>query len=258
MSDTLRAEWTKLRTAPGFSWLLIAAVAVTVGLGAAADAGARCAAAGCNQDAVKTSLIGVYLGQVIVAILAVTVIGSEYNTGMIRTTFAAMPRRSQVLAAKGMLVAASSLVVGVVGIGGSLLVARFMLPGRGFNAHNGYSSLSLSDAATARAALGSVLYLALVSLLSLGLTAAVRDSAVGIGLALGLLFVFPILIAAVSNQHWQRHLEQIAPMNAGLVVQSTIHLDDPVIGPWAGLGVVALWAAGSLILGGSVLRLRDA
>ena len=66
-----------------------------------------------------------------------------------------------------------------------------------------------------RAAAGSVLYLALIALLSLGIATAVRDSAVAIGVVLGLLYLFPI-IAAVVRPAWQRHLEQIAPMTAGL------------------------------------------
>ncbi|MFD7974349.1 hypothetical protein [Streptomyces sp. NPDC059071] len=57
---------------------------------------------------------------------------------------------------------------------------------------------------------------------------------------------------------WQRHLQQIAPMTAGLAVQSTAHLDKLPIGPWAGLGVLAAWAAAALLGGGVLLRLRDA
>jgi ABC-2 type transport system permease protein len=30
------------------------------------------------------------------------------------------------------------------------------------------------------------------------------------------------------------------------------------ISPWAGLGVLATWAAGALLLGGLLLRIRDA
>lgn len=258
MRPTLHAEWTKLRTSAGLLWLLPAAAALTVVLGAAADSGARCVARGCNQDVVKTSLTGVYLGQVIVAVLAVTVISGEYGTGMIRTTFAAIPRRMQVLAAKSVIVAASAFAVGVLGIGGSLLAARFILPGKGFSAGNGHPPLSVLDATTARAALGSVLYLMLIALLSVGIAAAVRDSAAGIGLVLGALFVFPILLTAVANPRWHHDLEQIAPMNAGMGIQATIDVHNLALGPWAGLGVLGLWAAGGLILGATALRLRDA
>ena len=102
--DTLHAEWTKLRTAPGTAWLLLAAGVLTVALSAATAAATRCPATGCGGDPVKISFTGVYLGQAVVAIVAVLIISNEYSTGMIRTTLAAMPRRLSVLAAKDPLV----------------------------------------------------------------------------------------------------------------------------------------------------------
>jgi ABC-2 type transport system permease protein len=81
---------------------------------------------------------------------------------------------------------------------------------------------------------------------------------VAIGLVLGLLYVFPIVSSVVGNQHWQRHLEQIGPMNAGLYVQATVDLKILPLTPWQGLGVLAAWAFGTLLLGAVVLRVRDA
>lgn len=62
----------------------------------------------------------------------------------------------------------------------------------------------------------------------------------------------------MSAPSWHRHLEQIAPMTAGLAVQDTTGLRSLPLSPWAGLGVLAAWAAGALLLGGLLLRLRDA
>jgi ABC-2 type transport system permease protein len=258
MIPTLHAEWTKLRTSAGTFWLLAAAMVFTIGVGAIADAGASCSLAGCGQDPAKISLAGVYLGQVLVAISAVTIISAEYGTGMIRTTFTAMPNRVAVLAAKAIVVAGWALGAGVIGVLGSTVVGQIMLPGRGFTPANGYPTLSLTDAGMLRAAFGSVLYIVLIALLSLGISTAVRDSAVGIGVVLGLLFVFPTLLVMVSNPAWHRHLEQIAPMNAGLGIQATVDLHSLALTPWVGLGVLGLWAAGALVLGGVVLQLRDA
>jgi len=78
------------------------------------------------------------------------------------------------------------------------------------------------------------------------------------GVVLGLLYVFPIVAQAVSDPHWQRHLQQLGPMTAGLAIQATTHLSSLPIGPWAGLGVLAAWAAAALLAGGLLLRLRDA
>jgi ABC-2 type transport system permease protein len=258
LRDTLHAEWTKLRTAPGTAGLLVAAVALTVAVSAAAAAATRCPAAGCGQDPAKVSLTGVYLGQVAVAIVAVQAIGGEYSSGMIRTTLAAMPGRTTVLAAKAVLVTGLTLAAGILAIAGSLLAGRLILPGHGFTAAHGFAPLSLADGPVLRAAAGSVLYLALIALLSLGAATAVRDSAVAIGLVLGLLYLFPIVAAVVSNPHVQRHLQQIAPMTAGLDIQATTGLPSLPLSPWAGLGVLAAWAVAALLAGGLVLRLRDA
>jgi ABC-2 type transport system permease protein len=255
---TLHAEWTKLRTSAGTFWLLLATICLTIGLGAIADAGVRCSSAGCGQDPAKLSLAGVYLGQVLVAISAVTIMSAEYGTGMIRTTLTAMPNRVGMLAAKAIVATGWALVAGILAVVGSTLVGQVLLPGKGFTPDNGYPSLALSNAATLRAASGSVLYLVLIALLSLGIATAVRDSAVGIGVVLALLFAFPIALVMVSNPHWHRHLEQIAPMNAGLGIQTTVDLHNLPLSPWAGLGVLGLWAAGALILGALVLHLRDA
>ncbi len=258
MADALHAEWTKLRTSAGIFWVMAATVAVTIALGGAVDASARCAAAGCHQDPAKIGLTGVYLGQVLVAIAAVTIMTAEYGTGMIRITLAAVPKRLVVLASKAVVTAGCALGAGVVGVTGSVLVGQAMLPGRGFTPAHGYASLALSDAGMLRAAVGSVLYIVLVALLSLGIATAVRDSAVGIGVVLGVLFAFPILLVTVSNDTWHRHLEQIAPMNAGLGIQTTIDVHSLPLGPWTGLGVLGLWAAAALALGGLVLARRDA
>ena len=225
---------------------------------AAAAAATRCPAAGCGQDPAKVSLTGVYLGQVVVAVVAVLAISGEYSSGMIRTTLAAMPRRTTVLAAKAVLITGLTLAAGILAIAGSLLAGRLILPGHGFTAAHGFAPLSLADGPVLRAAAGSVLYLALIALLSLGIATTVRDSAVAIGLVLGLLYLFPIVAAVVSDSHVQRHLQQIAPMTAGLDIQATTGLRSLPLSPWTGLGVLAAWATAALLAGGLVLRLRDA
>ena len=257
---TLHAEWTKLRTLPGTGWLLATAAALTIAVSAAADAASTCLArsAGCQADPAKLSLTGVQVGQAIVAIIAVLAISGEYSTGLIRVTLTAMPRRWTVLGAKAALVGGLVLAAGTLGVLGSVLAGRLILPGHGFTTAHGVPPLSLGDGPVLRAACGSVLYLALIALLSLGVATAVRDSAVAMGLVLGLLYVFPIVTSVVGNQHWQRHLEQIGPMNAGLYVQATVGLKTLPLAPWQGLGVTAGWAVGALLLGGLALRLRDA
>jgi ABC-2 type transport system permease protein len=253
--ETLHAEWTKLRTLASTGWLLAGAVALTVAVSAAAVAAPAVAP---GLDLAKLSLTGIQAGQAVVAALAVLAISNEYSTGMIRVTLTAMPRRHTVLAAKAALVSGLVLAAGAVAVLASVLAGRLILAGHGFTPANGYQPLSLGNGPDLRAACGSVLYLALIALLALGIATAVRDAAVAMGTVLALLYLFPIVTVVVTNQHWQRHLEQIGPMTAGLYIQATAGVRALPLTPWQGLGVLALWAAGAMILGGLVLRFRDA
>jgi len=139
-----------------------------------------------------------------------------------------------------------------------VLAGHLILPGHGFTAARGFHPVWLTYGPALRAACGSVLYLVLIALMSLGVAAIVRDSAVSIGVVLGLLYVFPIVLAFIGNAHWQRRLERWTPTIAGLAVQDTTGLRSLAITPWAGLGVLALWAAAVLVAGGLAFRLRDA
>ena len=257
MKHALHAEWTKLRTASGSGLLVAAAVALTVAVSAAVAAGVTYTG-GTGQDPAKISLSGIYLGQAVIAILAVLAVGAEYSTGMIRTTLTAMPRRSMMLAAKAIVITAPVLAAGLLAVLASVLVGRVMLSGNGFTPAHGYPLLSLSRPSTLRAAGGSILYLALIALLSLAIAVVLRDSATAIGVVLALLYLFPAVAAAVTNVHWYRHLQQIAPMTAGLAIQSTVNVHQLPISPWAGLGVLACWATGAMLVGALILQLRDA
>src|SRR6266536_1924831 len=228
MRQALHAEWTKLRTVAGTSWLLFAVIALTVALSVAAAAAVTCPSAGCGQDPAKVSLTGIEFGQAVVAILAVLAISGEYSSGMIRVTLAAMPRRTTVLAAKAVVVSGLVLAAGAVAVLGSVLAGRLILPGNGFTAAHGYQALSLADGPLLRATAGSVLYLA------------------------------PIITAVVADADWYRHLQQIGPMTAGLAIQATTNLRCLPISPWAGLGVLAAWDAAAPLAGGLLLRLRAA
>ncbi len=256
--DALHAEWTKLRTTAGPAWLLLAAIALTAGVGAIAAHAVTCARGDCQIDPAKVSLTGIYLGQAIVAIVAVTCVSGEYSTGMMRLTLTAVPRRWQVLAAKATVTGTATLAAATVAVLASVLAGRLLLTAHGITPAHGYQSLSLGTGPVLRAAGGSVLYLGLIALLSTGVAAALRDSAASIGVVLGLLYLFPLFGQFIGNQTWQRHLDQISPMIAGLYIQATTNLRSLPLTPWQGLGVLALWAAGALLAGGLLLRLRDA
>jgi ABC-2 type transport system permease protein len=255
-ASALHAEWTKFRTVAGPAWLLAGVVALTVAVGAAAASVTRCQSAACGTDPAAVSFAGIYPAQAVAAVAGVLAIGNEYSTGLIKLSLTAMPRRLTWLFAKAAVLTVPVLAASALAVAGSALAGRLILPGHGFTPADGYTSLT--SATDVRAAVGAVLYLTLVALLSLGVAAAVRDSAAAIGLVLGVLYLFPLAAAVVSNPPLTRHLQQIGPLTAGLDAQATTGLSNLPLTPWQGLGVVALWTAGALLLGALVLRFRDA
>ncbi|WP_144128337.1 ABC transporter permease [Catellatospora sichuanensis] len=262
MTRTLHAEWTKLRTVPSTGWLLLAAVTATVLVGYAATGTLdiqHCQAPWCYEDTTKLSLVGVRLGQAAIVILAVLAVTPEYGTKMIKTTLAATPDRLTVLASKLIVVTGVTLVAAVVGVLGSLLAARTVLPGNGFTSANGYPPLSLGDDLTMRAAVGTVLYLALIAVLGVGVGVLVRDTAGAVTTVLMLLYASPVLALLVSDPRWQHRIHRYSPMDAGLTIQTTRDIATTThIGAWAGLGMLAAYAAAALVAAALVFRVRDA
>ena len=255
MRWALRAEWVKTLSDPGTAWLLAAMVTLSVAVSAVSLAASRCQGAGCGQDPARISLTGVYLAQAIAALVGVLAIGGEYGTGMIRVTLAAIPRRNRLLAAKAIAAAGPVLAASVLAVAAAMLTGRLILPGHGFTPATGFD---LSAAAMWRASLCAVLDLTLIALLGLGVATAVRDSAVAIGVVLGILYLFPVAAGLVADPAVQRHIEQAGPLSASLDSMATTGLRGLPLTPWQGLGVVAAWAAAALITGGVVLRARDA
>ncbi len=259
----VHAEWTKLRTVPSTAWSLALFVGLSVGLTAFVTSvletsGCPPPTTGCDDDTTMDSLSGVHLGQIAVVVLAVLTMSSEYATNMIRTTLATKPRRGAVLAAKAAVVTGVVVVFGAIGALGSLLAGRTILPSNGYTAANGYPPPSLSDEPTLRAVVGTVLYLGLLALLSVGVAAIVRHTAGAVAAVLTMLYI-PFIVALSLPDSMREAVQKIAPMTAGLAVQATVERADSVpIGPWAGLGVLGAYAVAALTVGYAFFRTRDA
>jgi ABC-2 type transport system permease protein len=236
----LRAEWGKLRTVPDAALAipLIALLTVSISIPASLATSA---------DPVHSSLLGVQLGQAAVAVWAVHCLAGEYGTGLIRATFTALPRRFEVLLAKATLLLAGVLAASVPAVVASVVAGRRLAD----------SYPSLGAGAVLRAATGSILYLCLIAVLALGIAAAVRSAVAAAGITLGLLYLAPAVLDMFHNPDWQRWIYRVAPSTAGTTIQQTVDMAGLPIGPWAGLGVAALWAFGAFALGAFVLRARD-
>ena len=254
MTDALAAEWCKLRTLAAAGWLLAATAATMVAVSAIVAVSTHISHGG-GQDPTKLALAGTVLGQAVIAVLAVLTVSEEYATGMILVTLTAVPRRFLVLLAKAANLTLVTLPAALLAVAGCLVAGRLLLPGAGLDAAHGYALVSIGHGPTLRAAAGTVLYLALIGLLALGIATAIRDTAVSIGAVLALLYLPPILAQLVADP-LRRHLQQIFPMTAGLAVQATRSGSQP-IAPWAGLAVLAAWAVAALLVGTLLLERRD-
>jgi ABC-2 type transport system permease protein len=244
MTYALNAEWTKLRSLPSTIRGLMAAMALTLAFTALICASSQTS----DGDLVELSLAGVYLGQLALAALAVMAATSEHATGMIRATFTATPCRRNVLAAKAAVIGAIGLGVGLVMSLASFFVGRELLDGPG---------PSLADGPALRAVLGTGLYLAALSLLSLAIGAIVRQTATAITTVLGLLWV-PIIAVSLMPQDVGLQVAKFCPMTAGFAIQRTVERADSVpIAPWAGLGLLWAYAAGAFLVALWLVDRRD-
>jgi ABC-2 type transport system permease protein len=263
MTHALQAEWTKLRSVRSTTWTLIALATLSVAFSALAGAESEtdgCPRAEerhlCDDDVVMNSLAGLYFGQLAVVAFAVTAMTSEYATGLIRTTFAAMPRRRTVLSAKAAAVAGLVFGIGLVTTVASYLVGRSLLAGNGFNAANGYPDAALSD--LVRPLLGTALYLTALALLCVGLALLLRHTAAAITTVLGLMLL-PILAPALLPEHVADQVLRFSPVTAGFAVQRTVERPDSIpIDPWLGLGVTWGYAVVAMLLAYWLIGRRDA
>ncbi len=256
MTATLRAEWTKLRTLPANLWLVPGVVAGTVAIGAAAAGLTHASGVTPGGDSTKLCLAGVYLGQLLVATLAIVAICEEYATGLIRVTFTATPHRVASLMAKAANLAGLTAVAGLAAVAGCLAVGALMLPADGLDPGHGYALISIGSASTMRAAGGTVIYLVLMALLSLGIGTVIRDTAASLGAVVALLYVPPLLADLLGGTVGQ-HIREISPASAGLAIQSTTRLRSLPIQAWPGMGVLTGWAIAALLLAAASLRVRD-
>jgi len=251
--QVIRSEWIKLRSVRS-SWLVLAAaVAGIAGVGllvcyatavhwAASSAAARADFSPINQD-----LIGVNLAELAVGVLGVLAATGEYGSGMIRATFAAVPGRLPVLAAKAAVLAAVTFAVCLAAVLVTFLAGQALL---------GTHGISLAHPAAARAVAGAALYLTVVAVIGVGLGFLTRSTAGGIATLTGVLLVLPVLMSALPGRRSQA-VERYLPSMAGraLFIQNA---GRAMLSPWTGFAIFLLYAMIVLAAAALAVRRRDA
>ncbi len=267
MGRTLRAEWTKLRSVPSTSWLLLAAVASTIAFGllvcssvdtSGGRPGCEPGAPGCgDEDVVLNSLSGAYVGQIAFVALGVVCATSDHAWGTIRSTFAAMPWRSGVVLSKAVVLAATVVVAGIMASSLSFLLGQPILHGNGFVPAQGYPTRSIAEPFVMRAIAGTAGYLSLAALLGFAAGQITRRAGSAIAVVLAALLA-PTVVSFMLADPVRSSVLRLSPMTAGLAVQRTVERADSVpIGQLAGLMVAVAWAAAAMLVAVWLARRRD-
>lgn len=258
LADTRRlmhAEWIKLRSLRSSRWTLAALVLVSIGLGILMSAEAATnwthlsAADKASWDPTNNSLAGTVFGQLAIAVFGVLAITGEYSSGTIRSSVAAAPRRTPMLAAKATVYGGVALVVGEVVSFASYFIGQAIFSGRAPYSHIG-------DPGVIRAVAMTGCYVAVVCLIALGIGIALKHTAGAITTIVVILLALPAIIIALphSLEHAVGRFlpEQIAASSTGAVLAQPHNFS-----PWVGFGLLVLYAVGALGLAFWLFARRD-
>jgi ABC-2 type transport system permease protein len=251
----IRSEWTKLWSLRSTRWTLAVAILGMAGLGPLI---ATIQMNRWNQmspgdrlhfNPINTGLGGYHFAQLAIGVLGVLVLSGEYSTGQIRSTFMAVPKRLPVLWAKAGTFATVTFVLMLVSGLVAFLVSQSILTQH-------HVQTSLGHAPALRSWVGAALYLAVLSVLALSLGAIVRNTAGGIALFAGLLFVVPGL-AAILPTSTQNAINPYLPSVAGTGILSGTR-DAYTFSPWGGFALFCGYTLLALIVAAVLMRRRDA
>ncbi|MCL2470809.1 MAG: ABC transporter permease [Propionibacteriaceae bacterium] len=267
----VRSEWIKMVTLRSTWWLLIVTVVVNIGFAAIMVFAEKWVLN--NPDTVGVadqnlmltvsvvSACGVF-GQLTFVILSILIITNEFSSGMSRSTFAVVPRRSAVLVAKMVVISAWCVIV----FGVSVIVSWIL----GYMALQGTPGidLSLTSGTSVRIIGGFIIEMVLMALFFFALGVIIRSSAGAIGAAVGVIWILPILASLVTNivvgasepTGWRKTLVDVTaflPTRAGSVITNARIDPSAVLGPWQGLGVLCGWAVIALVIAFLLTSNRD-
>lgn len=258
LGHLLLSELTKIRSVRSTVWSLIAYVVVTVGLTAlltwltvhAIDGGQQAPSSVTGDPASFILGTGLSFGQLAIVVLGALTMTTEYSTGVIRASVLAVPKRLRILAAKCIVFAALIFVVTEIISFASFFIGRAII--------SSVMQVSLSDPGVTRAVIGTGLYLTVLGLFALAIGALIRHSAGAITVSIGLVLVVGPLLALLNSYSWGRDLHSWFPTVAGSAIVSVLQPAHQVLTPWQGFAVFCGWTALLLIIGGLLLRRRDA
>ncbi|KPI16456.1 hypothetical protein OK074_8432 [Actinobacteria bacterium OK074] len=249
---TLRSEWAKLTTLRSTGWTLFTAFAITVAFGTLVSALANSGYDDLSQadkltfDPAGTSFTGGVLGQLAMIAFGVMVIGSEYSTGAIRNSLAAVPRRGLFYVSKVSVATGAALVVGMATSFVTFFAGQAVL---------GSHSTTIGAHNVLRATLGAGLYMTLMAVFSMGVATMLRSSMLSMGILMPFFFLVTQILSSVPGAKKVAHY---LPDQAGLAMARVVPNSDVPYGAGGGFLIMLAWVAAALLGGYLVLRGRDA
>ncbi|HLX47772.1 MAG TPA: hypothetical protein VKS82_05530 [Streptosporangiaceae bacterium] len=242
-------EWIKLRSQRYPLWTLAAMSALMIGIGVLTGHNApRHNLSG--YDPTNAGLAGLAIAQLVVGVLGVLMMTGEYSSGLIRATFAAVPRRRLVLAAKAVIFGTGTLVLGEILAFITFFAMRLSLPA-------GVPHPALGQPGVLRAVIMAGVYLCLIGLIGMGIGTLVRHTAVAISILVALLFVISIVLLALPH-HMAYPVGKFLPVIIAENSLTAVVPTTPALPVWTGLGMMCLYTAVLLGAGGWLLARRDA
>lgn len=246
MSDALRFEWVRLRTVRSTYWLLALALLLNALIALAIGLATRSAQSrDFESDGLlltgATQFVPLPFAAVLAGLVGILAMGHEYRHDTIRPTLTALPRRSDLVAAKVAVVAAVGALLAVASVALNWLVG---LLARG-------EPPSLTGDGTAAALGGYVIFVALWGALGVAATLLVRN-VIGVIVALLVLpLVVEPLLSILSNVpalDWLEPIVRYLPFRAGSRMVATVELSDVFGGEQLGRVASGLVFAGLVAL----------
>ena len=247
--DVLACEWTKLISVRSTFWTMLVALITPIAISAlVTTAITHAPGRGPQPDPLLPGLLSLEYAVLAVAVLGVLAFSTEYGTGLIRTTFAAMPRRRAVLAGKAAVLGAVTLVAGELVAFVSFGITQAVL-----SAH--HQGVSLSGPGVPGAVLAEGLLLFVVAMLGLAVGAIVRHTAGGIATVVGVIIVPGIV--AVLPAPWGARIGRFTLVDAAHQV-TALHPATNLFAPALSLVVLLAWPALALLAAALTITRRDA
>jgi ABC-2 type transport system permease protein len=195
------------------------------------------------------SLAGFKIVQLLVGVLGITLVTSEYSNGLIRLTLQSVRSRSSVVWAKATVFALVVLVVACFAAPAAFVVGRATYSGTA-------PAYSLGDSGVVRVIAGTIVYLVSIGLLGVALGFLIRSAAAAVGVLFASLLIVPALVGLLPGTVADT-VTKLLPSNAGDALTSITRSSD-LLSPVAGGIVLIVWVVGVLVAAVAVLQRRDA